>query len=751
MSSCTQIQDCSSCTSTPIPGSDGSQTCYWSSSAQKCGSFKDKGYGSTCDGYLDSLSKAGKAMKYAGSNIRTTDGTIAYVTNTGLVKGYTDEDVYGGTNGLHGCPANVVNVNATWTNLGYETGTTMVKGQSCGNETKYVTAAPPENDFNAQWYRTFYSDLKLETDQDALDDWTTSGQAAGRLPNDTILTSMASLGKVGYVDPNSVLHGITRFVHQGVKPFLKWSNVTGSNMADCTALSSVNYGDRVVLSANDKTAFLTSDSVLKFGSKRVVLLIRPLPGSTDMNGTPVKYGDKISLALSVTNYSSMCGYWGCKVGNIDPDTMLYTFGPGGTSGGTQLQITIPSSVSASVKTGDTMAYGAPFTVTSILPTPSNALFQGDKMTPGGERIPSSDGQYYLTYQTDGFVAFYQQPNTVIWKSEVGDANPQKLRLNNAGSLEAINSNGVTYWSTNTKGSSPFALAVQADGRLVLYDGAMKELWGRGTSNGASANATEKLYGIISSSNMKFTTTSTDQATFSFQTQEGKTPPDKCNVKAMRNQCGDDCVGFVHDPSGNEWQPIKVGATAADFKITTSVQNVYLKQPIATVGDVSCKDGPAEFINPSTYASYVVGDALTTDGTKQCAPVVRSLDDKQADYEKRRDDEWNDANRDASDFDNSPLNDWKVELDENNQKTTDKLRELKHNAKKLKKAPGNVTYAKQSQDSEIVERQSKMFATVWLHVAVILLVTVLSAWFGGPRLAVYGFVTMFVLYVGWRLT
>jgi hypothetical protein len=36
-------------------------------------------------------------MKYAGKNINTSDGTVAYVTDTGKVKAYATTDVYDGT------------------------------------------------------------------------------------------------------------------------------------------------------------------------------------------------------------------------------------------------------------------------------------------------------------------------------------------------------------------------------------------------------------------------------------------------------------------------------------------------------------------------------------------------------------------------------------------------------------------------------------------------------------------------------
>ena len=731
--SCTQIQDCSACTSTPVPNGDGTSKCQWSVKDQKCGSFPGNGYRSTCEetGFLASLKNFGKALMYGGKNIKTTDGTIAYVTDSGMVKGYMDMESYEGTMGKNGCPTMTVNVAKSWTNLGYPTGSVMLKGQSCGNETKYVTAAPPENDFSGPWYREAYPELKLTTDEDALNDWETSGKGAGRLPNSDILKTMANLGKVGYVDPNTMLRSVVDFTFNGVKPFKKRSNVTGATMVDCTASTAVKYGDRVVLSANDSTGFLTSESVLEFGKKNVVLWIRSPPGS-DLNGTPVKFGDKVSLALSVTNYSSHCGYWGCKVGNIDPETLLFVFGPGGASGGTQLQVN-PSTTAYAL--GDDVAYDSPFILTAVLPKPNNALFQGDELLPGGERIPSADNQYYLTYQTDGFLAYYKQPDMLVWKSEKGDANPRKVRINNAGSLEAINQNGVTYWSTETTGSSPFALAAQSDGRLVLYEGSMKELWAKGTATGSSESTNQKVYASVSGTQMLF---DVDKSTvFSFQTKERTPPSDKCDLADMRKQCGEGCVGFIHNPEGNEWQQIKVGAKDTDFKITTTMQDVYMKVPMVRLGDSSCKEGPAEFVNATTFANYVKGDNMVQGGKDQCASLDKQLQEKQDKFNELRDKEREEVEKDALDFDQSPLAEWGQEMEDGDKTKSNKIRQLKLNLQKMKKAPGNITYQKQAEDAELLERSTKMKATLWLIAAVLVVGVMLLKWYEASSLVVFG--------------
>jgi hypothetical protein len=95
--------------------------------------------------------------KYHNTNIRfTQNGAIGYVTNKGDYKWYSSMDAFNNTAGKNGCPAGVTNVgdssvgfNTTGsvlkTNPALLAGTTMQKGQSCGNEGNnvYVNAILP--------------------------------------------------------------------------------------------------------------------------------------------------------------------------------------------------------------------------------------------------------------------------------------------------------------------------------------------------------------------------------------------------------------------------------------------------------------------------------------------------------------------------------------------------------------------------------------------------------------------------------
>ena len=94
-------------------------------------------------GYID---RVNPTNPYLNQNVMFSDGTIAYVTNQGVVKQYGTTDILQNTSGQNGCPGqNYVNINIPW-NTNYSpgtiipttpslvVGTPMVSGQSCGNE-----------------------------------------------------------------------------------------------------------------------------------------------------------------------------------------------------------------------------------------------------------------------------------------------------------------------------------------------------------------------------------------------------------------------------------------------------------------------------------------------------------------------------------------------------------------------------------------------------------------------------------------
>lgn len=652
------------------------------------------------DSYLDSITKAERAKKYKGKNIRTADGTIAYVTSTGLLKGYTDQDVYNATAGFHGCPANAIQLKQEWASLGLPTGSVMASGQACGFEHSYVTPAPPETNFDPTFYKKEYADLASMTDQEAETHWNTYGMQEGRLPNGSIMQSMTALGQVGYVDKDTLLHKVPAeaTAYGQYKMYKKRSNLTGTAMVDCTPAGDIKYGNRVLIVSSDATGAINSDSVLKFGTNKTEFFIRPVPNST---ATTIRYGDTISLSRSITSYSSTCGYWGCSVSFVNKETMQLEFAPGGPGGGTQMTVVAP----AGYKTGDALRYGAPFSLSVALPSPNYALYQGDELRPGKE-VPSANDQYYLTLLTTGEVNFYKGAD-LVWSSQKPDPSPKKLKINDNGSLVAVNNNGVVYWSsdTNGKGVGPFALAVQDDGRAVLYDGGMAAIWATGAASGASGNTVQTLYAGTDSDRMVFSTTNAG-TTFTF-TNPDPNAATGCDLLQLQQECKGDCIGFILNPAANEWQQIKKGAT--NYKIAPTLQDVYVKTPAVKLGDPSCAAGDSNFIDAGFYNSYVAGADLSMAGPDQCS-VPDPLAAADRDYEARMKEMYEKAQEYSNEAPDLP---GLIDQYEAADAVTDKrVRQYKRRAKQIRKTPQTITHAQQQKDSEVVDRQRKAQFVIW---------------------------------------
>ena len=84
---------------------------------------------------------------YLNKTVRFSNGSICYVTNQGIVKGYGDGEIYNETAGKNGCPPQspLINIDLDFSKYYAEgsiipttppliTGTPMIKGQSCGSE-----------------------------------------------------------------------------------------------------------------------------------------------------------------------------------------------------------------------------------------------------------------------------------------------------------------------------------------------------------------------------------------------------------------------------------------------------------------------------------------------------------------------------------------------------------------------------------------------------------------------------------------
>jgi hypothetical protein len=97
--------------------------------------------------------------------------------------------------------------------------------------------------------------------------------------------------------------------------------------------------------------------------------------------------------------------------------------------------------------------------------------------PGQRLCSPTSCSYYLTLQTDGRLALYNnQSSTLMWTSSASssDANPCTLAVQPNGSVAIYNRNNVSVWSgspVSGAGSGPYTLRVSGDGWPFVYDAA----------------------------------------------------------------------------------------------------------------------------------------------------------------------------------------------------------------------------------------------------------------------------------------
>jgi hypothetical protein len=111
--------------------------------------------------------------------------------------------------------------------------------------------------------------------------------------------------------------------------------------------------------------------------------------------------------------------------------------------------------------------------TNTMQYPSGPAATGFDMYPGetlspGHSLFSSNGQYRLSYQTDGNLVLYRtSDNAVRWATHTHGTVPGVLIMQSDGNLVLYRGTGGAIWSssTNTGGSH---LDVQSDGNLVVY-------------------------------------------------------------------------------------------------------------------------------------------------------------------------------------------------------------------------------------------------------------------------------------------
>jgi hypothetical protein len=673
--------------------------------------------------YLDTIQKFISGSDYAGDTIQTSDGRLAYVTKTGVAKQYTSMNVYNATANKHGCTSTPVQLEPKWSDLGFPIGSIMKTGQSCGNEGKYVQSAPPTNDFDASFYIQNNADLKDFSPQQAANHWNTYGVKEGRLPNNDILTSMSNLGKVGYVDLNTNLHSVPVSYTGKYTSYSAPANVTGANMEDCTP--EVKYGEQVFMLSNKRFGRMNNASMLEFGSSKTTLYLRPSIGRW-MPGYPVKYGDKVSITSTSDNWFTQCGWWGCKVGRVNPQTLLFEFGPGGNLGGTTFVVTPPPG--SAYQEGSILKYGFPFTLVASIVLAGDTLRQDQSLYPG-QSLMSSNGEYRLTYQTDGNVCIYRIDGSSVWCSRKTH-NPGRLTMQSDGNLVAYNKRGIPKFAINSGGgrNRPYRFTIQTNGEAVVYDN-KRAIWGTGNARASSVETIPlSKIGYVRNNLLAFGSVNQSQnsSIFTFSPTDLKI---QCKLNELQMKCNQrDCSGFIHSPNDNTWQPISSSSSPDDFKISAVRPNVYVKDAKVNMRDASCTQDKTYLIDPDQFQHYIRGNNFTVNGKNQCQAMdMKPIRQGQVKYDKENQKMMNRGNYIANQYRKNNAQVWRRKNNNVELNLDDKTDEYEKTESEIKTLINNNTgtYQQQKEDIEILNTQNRMHAIAWSLLAIITVSVVIS--------------------------
>jgi pimeloyl-ACP methyl ester carboxylesterase len=105
----------------------------------------------------------------------------------------------------------------------------------------------------------------------------------------------------------------------------------------------------------------------------------------------------------------------------------------------------------------------------------------DQSLYAGQSIASSDGRFYLTYQSDGNLVLYRNDAVPLWHTHTYGTSPGRAIMQLDGNLVVYDGSGTPIWASGTVGFDGAWLVMQTDGNLVIYSPSGAPVWASGTS------------------------------------------------------------------------------------------------------------------------------------------------------------------------------------------------------------------------------------------------------------------------------
>jgi hypothetical protein len=540
-------------------------------------------------------------------NIKLSDNTYAYINSQGIAKKFNNMAEYIETKEKNGCPADAVNVARTWENVQYRVGTPMMAGQSCGNENKIVVPklAAASTEFDKAYYEQA-AGKPFTTIEEATSDWQNAGRLAGLAPFDRA-TAMQDLGKMGYIDVDSIFHEMTP-VRSTTYNGPSTSYVKGTSMRSCLPPEGIKFRDRVYIKYGDSYLYSNNKRTVKVsptkpspenGTFYIQVPLSEVTATTSMPSTAynydLTYGAKCLLSMTNEWNQAECGYWGCNVGKIFETTFSLA--------DSKFSNNLKFVSSTGIATDTPIQYGEQFYIEGRVY--KNALKNGEELT------TLTQGNYVLSFTGNQLIIKNTQTGTIEVLKNVSVSNSPIDRIVWLGnSLRFYDSNNNILGSYMGMGDKctgqDCILVLTSTGLLKVVDSTWTNTLKK--SNESIPDITDpssKAYATIVNGELAFTENSQEKKVFSIEPYLMAT---NCSLSALQTNCNNtaNCIGFIHSPTEHTWQKIQSTDLDTDYKISPTNTHVYLRNVTGSLTGDSCPTNSPFLIDRKILSSYPKG-------------------------------------------------------------------------------------------------------------------------------------------------
>ena len=191
--------------------------------------------------------------------------------------------------------------------------------------------------------------------------------------------------------------------------------------------------------------------------------------------------------------------------------------------------------------------------------------------------------------------------------------------------------------------------------------------------------------------------------------------------------GRQCVGFIHSPVRNSWQPLASSIDPAkSISVGEDTNTMYLKQAKASLPGCS---NQTEWIDSSQFTNYVRGAEFKTNMVGQCKPADVSDLKAQADNMKKQNEKYlKKGKRDIDEYNqlNTSTNNTYRYLAHQYRKGEQQIKEYRDAENSMKHLVTNPTTDKSVEDSQVMDEYYHSHTIIWAMGTIMVLFAVAAA-------------------------